>query len=650
MHVRPKLNRPTLNRPTRNPPTLNRPRLNRLLAIAALVIAPTVVLVAGPIAPQVVEAAPASAKYVPINPVRVMDTRVGLGGARLAAGATTSLTVVTADVAAAASVSPGAVVAVVLNVTAVDSAGVGYIAVWPAGQPQPATSALNATHTGHTLANLVTTPVGSGGAVQIFTQPGGDVVVDVQGVYTPSSSSVAGRFQSLTTSQRLFDTRSDLGRPLRPGEKQDIPGSPRAAAMVLNITTTGTTGPGYFTAWPAGRSMPTASNLNVERPGQTIANQVIAAEGSNNSVSIFSSGGGHLIVDLVGYISNGSAVGDQTDGLFVPLTPARLVDTRTPPGPTGGARPGVNGAVALQSAGLGGLPGDGGVGALALNVTLTDSAAPGFVTVYPSHTVLPTVSSLNADAAGQTASNHVITPVSNAGFSMYTSAGAHLIADVTGYWTGTATQETVLPAYAATPGGVVPQPASAPAAGPHAFIANIIPSPGYARWNPCQPIRYLVNDDRATPAQRQILDDVITAVRNGTGLDLQLVGRTSYGLNTSVPPNSVYANAVFAFSDKNASPGFISDAGAVGYGGPTWSGDTIVEGGAIFDASLGATDVMHEVILHEIGHAMGLAHVNDTTQVMNPSVSGPPFLTTFANGDRQGLWLLGAAQGCTKGG
>lgn len=621
-------------------------KASRLLVVVALASGTTLAFTVAPLTTVQAAPAPATSKYVPINPIRVMDTRIGQGGSRLAAGGATNLTVVTAAVAAAAGVGAAAVTAVVLNVTSVDAAGAGFIAVWPAGQPQPATSALNSTHVGHTLANLVTTPVGPDGAVQIFTQPGGDMVVDVQGVYTPSTSSVAGRFQALSSSVRLFDSRGDLGRPLRAGERQDIPGNSLAAALVLNVTTTATTGAGFFTVWPSGKAMPTASNLNVERPGQTIANQVIAAEGAKNSVSIYSSGGGHLIVDLIGFISNGNGTGEPTAGLFVPLTPARLIDTRT----NNGARPGLNGSVPLEPAGMGGLPGDTAVGALALNVTLTDAAAPGFVTVYPSHTEQPTVSSLNADSIGQTASNHVITPVSNAGFTMFTSAGAHLIADVTGYWTGQPTRETVLPAYTPTPGGVVAQPSTAPSTGSHALIATISKAPGYARWNPCQPIRYLVNDARATPAQRQVLDDVVSAVRNATGLDLQFVGKTPYGLDTSVPPNAVYANAVWAFSDKNASPSYINDGGSVGYGGPSWSGDTIVEGGAIFDASITDLKLLREVILHELGHAMGLGHVNDTTQVMNPSVTGNTFLTNYSNGDREGLWLLGAAQGCTKDG
>ena len=51
------------------------------------------------------------------------------------------------------------------------------------------------------------------------------------------------------------------------------------------------------------------------------------------------------------------------------------------------------------------------------------------------------------------------------------------------------------------------------------------------------------------------------------------------------------------------------------------------------------------VLLHELAHAVGLDHVNDTTQLMNAfaSASGP---TTYGAGDLTGLWQVGAAAGC----
>jgi hypothetical protein len=52
------------------------------------------------------------------------------------------------------------------------------------------------------------------------------------------------------------------------------------------------------------------------------------------------------------------------------------------------------------------------------------------------------------------------------------------------------------------------------------------------------------------------------------------------------------------------------------------------------------------VLLHELAHAVGLGHVADETQLMN-AVATPNSPTTYAAGDLEGLWELGAAAGCT---
>ena len=50
------------------------------------------------------------------------------------------------------------------------------------------------------------------------------------------------------------------------------------------------------------------------------------------------------------------------------------------------------------------------------------------------------------------------------------------------------------------------------------------------------------------------------------------------------------------------------------------------------------------MFLHELGHALGLAHVDDDRQVMHPA--GGAQLNTYGSGDLAGLHQLGAAPGC----
>jgi hypothetical protein len=51
------------------------------------------------------------------------------------------------------------------------------------------------------------------------------------------------------------------------------------------------------------------------------------------------------------------------------------------------------------------------------------------------------------------------------------------------------------------------------------------------------------------------------------------------------------------------------------------------------------------VILHELGHLMGLGHVKTVGELMNPSGGG---VTDLGAGDREGLRELGASGGCIR--
>ena len=147
------------------------------ILIVSLVLGPARSVPAGAeqVAGQPASAAEAASQsFSPVNPTRVMDTRTGLGGARLAAGETRT-------VAAGAAGMPAGTVAVGLNVTVVAPSAPGYLTVWRAGDPQPPTSNVNFA-AGEVRATAVLAAVDGTGQVSVFNAAGTvDVVVDVTG-------------------------------------------------------------------------------------------------------------------------------------------------------------------------------------------------------------------------------------------------------------------------------------------------------------------------------------------------------------------------------------------------------------------------------------------------------------------------------------
>ncbi len=131
--------------------------------------------------------------------------------------------------------------------------------------------------------------------------------------------------------------------------------------------------------------------------------------------------------------SSGAGVG----GAYTALSPTRLLDTRT----VGqGPKLGSNSSRTIPVIGTFGpsgstvtVPGD--ATAVTLNVTVTDTTAPSFLTVYPAGGSVPLPSNLNW-TTGDTVANLVIVQIgSNGGVSFYNNqGGTDLVVDLEGYF------------------------------------------------------------------------------------------------------------------------------------------------------------------------------------------------------------------------
>jgi hypothetical protein len=393
-------------------------------------------------------AEPPHSTYVALDPVRILDTRVGTGRGGVIGpvpgGGSIDLMVTNVGGVPATGVD-----AVALNVTATNGTAVNsYLTVFPAGGPRPLASNLNFTG-GTTVPNLVFARVGANGKVTVYNNAGTtDVVADVQGWYASSSNPGVGAQYSPLEPSRLLDTRIGVGvrpGPVHGGETIDLPVTGRGAvpvsgvsAVVLNVTATAASGPDTFvTVFPTGTARPLASNLNVVR-GQTAPNLVVVRV-RDGKVSLYNNAG---TVDLVADVQGWYApTGALATGLstYVPVAPVRALDTRDGTG-TGGVagRMGAGGLVHLQLGGTNGIPASG-VTAVVLNVAAVDHIGPdSYLTVYPALSPRPLASNLNY-TFNQTVANLVVARVNaNGTAAFYNNLGAvHLVADIQGWFVQT---------------------------------------------------------------------------------------------------------------------------------------------------------------------------------------------------------------------
>jgi hypothetical protein len=151
---------------------------------------------------------------------------------------------------------------------------------------------------------------------------------------------------------------------------------------------------------------------------------------------------GEIVTDANGVmwlctVGDGTAVGtwarvltNGDGGVFSPLSPSRILDTRSgAPAGAGSANERV-----VQIAGVGGVPAT--ASAVALNLTVTQpSADGGFVTLYPDGTSRPTASNINFNH-GQTLANFAIVKLGTGGrIRIYNQSGTtHVLLDVAGYY------------------------------------------------------------------------------------------------------------------------------------------------------------------------------------------------------------------------
>lgn len=371
-------------------------------------------------------------RYTPTGPVRVLDTRSGLGGrtTRLGPGQTIDLQVTgTAGV-------PADATAVVLNVTGVTATARTDLRVYPTPvttRPAPLVSTLNLER-GSTRANLVTVAIGNLGKVRLRNSGGSvHVLADLAGWYAPSTGS---SFRAVDP-VRLLDTRRSA--PVGPGGLVDLrvggtgPVPAGATAVALTVTAVGATADTDVRVYPATAdpaAVPQVSNVNAPSDAP-VPNLVLVRVGADGTVRLRNASGRvHLLADLAGYYS-----ADPAGDLFRAATPRRVLDTRVRLGTPAGSptRLGPGATTTLVFGGATGVPRY--ASAAVVNLTGVSATARTDLRAYPATvTTPPLVSNLNLDR-GSTAADLAVVKLGGAAVRIRNNSGTvGVVVDAAGWF------------------------------------------------------------------------------------------------------------------------------------------------------------------------------------------------------------------------
>jgi hypothetical protein len=175
-----------------------------------------------------------------------------------------------------------------------------------------------------------------------------------------------------------------------------------------------------------------------------------------------------------------------------------------------------------------------------------------------------------------------------------------------------------------------------------------------ARWNPCAPITYQVNRTSMPTGGLLMVKQQLGKISEATGLRFTYTGKTNFVAmkGRSGAKFSPSSDLTVSWASSKTVPALRKNPGVGGakqVTGPTGQGE-IVKAYVVMDAKARLSKnqaanktALEKVLLHQLGHAVGLADTKVRTQVMNEKSRVQP---RFGAGDLAGLATVGADHGC----
>ncbi len=377
---------------------------------------------------------PRTGELVPVAADRAFDSRSG----PKPAGGSVSVVDVTGI---GSSMVPDDAKAVTVNVTATEPNGGGFLTAYNCDDPVPFASNVN--YPGRptsSTSNMSMVGVSGAGTICVLASQPTHVIVDVTG-YVPATSGITG-----AVPERLLDTRTTgpsaqtgyTGSKPTAGQKitldvTDVGAGQVAAgskAAIVNVTAVVPTNAGWIRAYACDQPEPNVSALNYDT-ADIVANLVVAPIAADGTICLRTSASSDVLVDLVGVVPAGSE--------YTAEGPTRIFETRAgeSTGQIGytGAKPAAGRVLEVQVSGTGATPVPDTAAGVFLNVTTTNEAAAGFVTVFPCGTQMPETS--NGNFRGSTTAHLSVTELGDSGrVCIYVSQATDVVVDLEGFLPG----------------------------------------------------------------------------------------------------------------------------------------------------------------------------------------------------------------------
>lgn len=192
--------------------------------------------------------------------------------------------------------------------------------------------------------------------------------------------------------------------------------------------------------------------------------------------------------------------------------------------------------------------------------------------------------------------------------------------------------------------------------GPHAFMFTQDGSTEPVAYDPCRRISVVTNEASSPGGATGLVQEALAEVSAVTGLQFVVEGATGEVPDRERPAfqperyGDRWAPVLIAWTDPDELP--VLSGPVAGIGGSTsvkvssnpavYVSGMVALDGPQLNEMLGrrnGRDRARSVIMHELGHLVGLDHIDGQDQLMD--ARGNPRITTFRDGDLAGLARLG---------